>query len=244
MDANELPTDVEELKALLVATLASHQTTLAVKEEEIAQAKQEAAELSSTVIEQQQKLEANQQQILELLRALRGKQRERVDPDQLLLFEIGELEKLIEEQVDANKESDRPKKKRKRGGRLIPDDLPSETIEYTLPKEDRLCPIDGQPMPPIRWEESKQLDFVPAQVKVIIHKRAVYACPTKHDQATLITAPSHLSRLKKAWRWRACSSRRQQIRRSLARLSPGRHLLAAQHRHSPQHNLQLAGSSR
>ena len=189
MDANELPSDVAELKALLIATLTSHQSALANKEKEIALAKQEAAELSSTVSEQQHKLAAKEQVILELLKALRGKQRERIDPDQLLLFEIGELEKLIEEQVEANKEYDRPKKKRKRSGRLIPDDLPTETIEHTLPEEERLCPIDGQPMPPIRWEESKQLDFVPAQIKVVIHKRAVYACPAKHDQATLITAP-------------------------------------------------------
>ena len=33
----------------------------------------------------------------ELIAALRGKQRERIDPDQLPLFEIDELEKLIEE---------------------------------------------------------------------------------------------------------------------------------------------------
>jgi len=72
---------VEELKALLL------------------QARQQVSELSATVSEQKQKLVAKEQQILELLKALRGKQRERIDPDQLLLFEIGELEKLIEEQV-------------------------------------------------------------------------------------------------------------------------------------------------
>ncbi len=36
-------------------------------------------------------------QRIELIAALRGKQRERIDPNQLPLFEIGELEKLIEE---------------------------------------------------------------------------------------------------------------------------------------------------
>ncbi len=203
MDANDLPTDVAELKQLLVATLAthqtmlashhtmlaSHQTMLAVKDNEIAQAKQEAVELALTVAQQQAKLAAKEQQILELLKALRGKQRERIDPDQLLLFEIGELEKLIEEQVEETEASTKRRKKRKRGGRLIPDGLPTETIEHTLPEAERLCPVDGRPMEPIRWEESKQLDYVPAQIKVIVHKRAVYACPTKHDEAKLITAP-------------------------------------------------------
>lgn len=44
-------------------------------------------------------------------------------------------------------------------------------------------------MQPIRWEEIKQLDYVPARLKVIVHRRAVYACPEKHDEATLVTAP-------------------------------------------------------
>jgi transposase len=49
--------------------------------------------------------------------------------------------------------------------------------------------VDNQPMEPIRWEESKQLDYVPSQLKVIVHRRAVYACARKHDEATLVTAP-------------------------------------------------------
>ena len=191
MDANELPTDVEELKALLVQT----HSMSAVKEKEITAAKREASianekaeRLSVTIEEQQQKLAAKEQQILELLKTLRGKSRERIDPDQLILFEIGELESLIEEQVQAEKEASRPRRK-KRKPRIIPDGLPSETIEYTLPEEDRTCPVDGDPMPLIRWEESKQLDYIPAKIKVIIHRRAVYACPEKHDEAKLVTAP-------------------------------------------------------
>jgi len=189
MDANELPTDVEELKALLIATLAVKKKEAVAFQQHAAILEQQAAELASTVKEQQAKLAAKEQTILELLKALRGKQRERIDPDQLLLFEIGELEKLVEEQVKADEAAAKPKRKRKRGGRLIPDNLPTETVEHTVPEEERLCPHDGKPMEPIRWEESKQLDYVPAQIKVIIHKRAVYACPAKHDEAKLITAP-------------------------------------------------------
>jgi transposase len=40
-----------------------------------------------------------------------------------------------------------------------------------------------------RGHRKEQLDFEPARLKVIVHKRAVYACPEKHDEATLITAP-------------------------------------------------------
>lgn len=95
--------------------------------------------LTETVSDQRDKLAAKDQQILELLKTLRGKQRERVDPDQLLLFEIGELEKLIEEQLEDSSKR-KPKKQRKRGGRVIPDGLPEEVIDYETPEEERLCP--------------------------------------------------------------------------------------------------------
>jgi len=72
-------------------------------------------------------------------------------PDQLLFFEIGELEKLIEEQLqDGSKR--KPKKKRKRGSRVIPDGLPEEIIDHELPEEERQCQVDGKVMPFIRWE--------------------------------------------------------------------------------------------
>ena len=169
MDAKKLRLKVKQLEA-----------KLAIKE-------QEAVELSATVTDQQQKLATKEQQILELLKALRGKQREHVDPDQLLLFEIGELESMIEEELKAAKLSNPRRRKRKR--RLIPDNIPTETIDHELPEEERLCPVDGKAMPFIRWEISHQLDFVPALIRKLTHRRAVYACPAKHDQATLLTAP-------------------------------------------------------
>lgn len=185
MDASELPTDVEELKA-----------TLAQKEQQLKQARlkanqfeQRAIELSATVTAQEKKLAAKEQTIRELLQALRGKTRERIDPDQLLLFEIGELEKLIEEELAAEKATSGSGRKKTRGRRLIPDNIPVEIIEHELPEDKRRCQIDGQVMPRIRWEESIQLDYVPARIKKLIHRRAVYACPAKHDEAKLITTP-------------------------------------------------------
>ena len=59
-------------------------------------------------------------------------------------------------------------------------------------EDKRLCPIDGMPMPLIRYETSEQLEYEPSKMKVIVTKRAVYACPKKHDEATLITAPKPL----------------------------------------------------
>jgi transposase len=176
LPTDKLPTDVEELKRMLLHT-----------RDELATTRQQVIELSSTISAQEQRLEQKERLILELLKALRGKQRERVDPNQLLLFEIGELEQLIEEKREESQPTLRRRKKH--GRRLIPEGLPQEVVEYEVPEDQRLCPVDGNPMPRIRWEETKQLDYVPAKMKVIVHRRAVYACPQKHDEATLVTAP-------------------------------------------------------
>ncbi|MCA9049190.1 MAG: IS66 family transposase, partial [Planctomycetaceae bacterium] len=124
------------------------------------------------------------------------KTRERIDPRQLLLFDAGELEALIREQTEDSPEAEeslsagkKRKKKRGHGRGVIPDNLPREEILHELPEDQRQCPVDGKPMPFIRWETSEQLEYVPSQLKVLVHKRAVYACPDKHDEATLLTAP-------------------------------------------------------
>ena len=194
MDGSQLPTDLEALKKQLLKTqqeLASSRQNLASSQQALASSQQQVAELSTTISEQESKLAAKEQQILELIKALRGKQRERIDPAQLFLFELGELEQIIEEELEKQKPARRGKKKH--GRRLIPDELPpsweQETREYTLPESERLCPIDGTPKQVIRFEESKQLDYIPAKIKVIVHRRAVYACPEKHDEAKLVAAP-------------------------------------------------------
>ena len=177
MDKDELPSDIDQLREL-VLKLASSNDQLAASNDQ----------LVATVTKQHTKIEQQEHKITELIAALRGKQRERIDPDQLLLFEIGELEKLIEEELQLSRPQQRGRKKR-RPPRMIPDNLPQVEVLHELPEEARRCPVDGQVMPMIRYEVSKQLDYVPAKMQVIVHKRAVYACGEKHDEATRITAP-------------------------------------------------------
>ena len=119
------------------------------------------------------------------------------------------------------------------GRRLIPEGLPEEVIEYELPEEDRVCPVDGQPMPRIRWEQSKQLDYVPAQMNVIVH-RAVYACPAKHDEARLVTAAKPPQPIEKGL---AAAGLLAQVVVSKF----GDHLPATRDRNSPEHDLRLPG---
>ena len=183
MNKDGLPDDPAALKELVLKLHASNDQLQASN----VQLQASNDQLTTTVSDQRKTIEARDVKILELLQALRGKTRERIDPDQLVLFELGELETIAEEETEVPKPNQRRKKRR--GRRLIPDDLPSEEVVYELDEPQRLCPHDGKPMPFIRYEVSKQLDYVPAKMKVIVHKRAVYACGEKHDEAKPVTAP-------------------------------------------------------
>ena len=123
------------------------QQEVATAQQEVAQQKHVNAELSATVKSQSERLAKNERTIRELIAALKGKTRERIDPDQLLLFELGELEALIEEAAAESDDKEpaadsAPKKKKKRGHgrRIIPDNLPREEVIYELPEDERRCP--------------------------------------------------------------------------------------------------------
>ena len=87
MTPNELPTSIEELQKLVLSL-----------RREVVVTKQQAIELTSTVEAQKKRLEQSERTIKELLQALKGKKQERLDPNQLLLFDLGELEKLLEDE--------------------------------------------------------------------------------------------------------------------------------------------------
>ncbi|MEQ8784652.1 MAG: IS66 family transposase [Pirellulaceae bacterium] len=160
----DLPRDIRELQALLLQT-----------QEALHQAQHENTELSATIQSQRQKLEKQEQTIADLLSALRGKQRERIDPDQLLMFDLGELQQLAEEQAEP--EPAPARRRQGHGRRRLPADLPREEVVHELPEQERLCPHDGRPMELIGYETSEQLEYIRARLKVLVHKRAKYACP-------------------------------------------------------------------
>jgi len=58
----------------------------------------------------------------------------------------------------------------------IPDSLPREDIDYDLAESEKFCPHDNTPLTQMGTEDHEQLDIIPAQVKVIRHRRAKYRC--------------------------------------------------------------------
>ena len=54
--------------------------------------------------------------------------------------------------------------------------LPVETVEYKLPEEERVCLECGQTLHEMGHDTRRELVVIPAQVKVVEHRRAVYSC--------------------------------------------------------------------
>lgn len=200
-EGHSLPNDVEQLKAMIARQLA------ALTQRDVVIAQRDAViESQHDIIEKQlQKLAAQEQQLARLLRRQYGPQKERIDPDQLTLFsaeELVELANQLEQGVvdsvspddastdgesSADESAKKKKKKKGHGRRPLPDHLPRETVVHELSDEDRLCPCCGRLRTEIGREISEQLEFIPAQLKVLRHERVRYACTACEEHVT--TAP-------------------------------------------------------
>jgi transposase len=70
------------------------------------------------------------------------------------------------------------KEEKKHGGgrKPIPDHLPRQRIEHTLPEEQRQCPVCGETMQSFGEETSEQYARIPAKTYVKQHARIKYCC--------------------------------------------------------------------
>ena len=101
---------------------------------------------------------------------------EKLSADQLGLFneaEVIEEETVVSEETVSVQSYTRQKKPRV----SIPQHLPREEIIHDLPEAEKICPHDGTELKCIGSDDHEQLDIIPAQIKVIRHKRLKYACP-------------------------------------------------------------------
>jgi transposase len=209
-DDLQLPDDVEQLKTMIAAqavaiaerdaSLTQHETVIAAQHE--------------TIEKQLRKLEGLHQQLARLLRKQYGPQKERINPDQLTLFTVTELESLVAELqqgvtdsvatddgTDSDVGSDNdgdgdeagdPKRKQRQNGhgrRPLPDHLPREEVLHELTDEERTCPCCGKLRKEIGSEVSEQLEFIPASLKVIQHHRKKYACDACEENVAIASKP-------------------------------------------------------
>jgi len=136
---------------------------------------QSERELSAEKDQEIAQLKQQYQNILEQFRLAQHKQfgkSSEVSPDQQSLF--NEAEALAEETPPVKESINATRQQPKR--KALPRDLPREVIVHELPAEDIHCDACGHELHKMGEEKTEQLEFIPAQVKVIEHVRFKYSC--------------------------------------------------------------------
>ena len=131
------------------------------------------------VIRQQQLLiDRMQRQIEQLLRQRFGPKSEQHHPEQLPLF--GEAVP-----VPPAPPAPEPKAKSGHGRAKLPAGLPRQEIVHDLAPDQKPCPGCGAERSKIGEEASEQLEYVPASLRVLVHKRPKYACAKCQGQVAV-----------------------------------------------------------
>jgi transposase len=113
---------------------------------------------------------------------------EKLSPDQIRLFDEAEAESEAASAVDVDDDVIivPAHKRKKRGRKPLPDNLPRIDVVHEIPESARYCDHDGQLLVEIGEVISEQLDIIPAKIQVIRHVRKKYAC---NCGKTIKTAP-------------------------------------------------------
>lgn len=151
-------------------------------------------EQQATITGLQRRTEQLEHYVEQLLRSKYGPRSERVDPNQLPLFE-DDGEQLSDDASTAGAAGDEAvvvREHRRRGGgrQSLPDHLPRETIEHDLSDDEKCCPECGEQRQRIGCERSEQLEFVPAVLKVLEHVRWKYACRCCQEHVAIAAPPN------------------------------------------------------
>ena len=96
------------------------------------------------------------------------------DEEQLQLF--NEAEALAETKPEKTIEV-KSHRRKKGGKKRLPDNLPTEVVEYDVTEEEKVCPCCGRKRPQIGQEQTEELDVIPPKVQKRVYIRKKYgAC--------------------------------------------------------------------
>jgi len=138
----------------------------------------------------EQEVERLRAQVRLLLSQRFGSKAERVvteESPQLGLFNEAEAEN--EEEADEAVTAVAPHTRRRGHRQALPSHLPREEVVHDLAEADKVCPHDGTRLEVMGEETSEQLDIVPAQVRVLHHRRLRYACPCCRQHVVTAAMP-------------------------------------------------------
>jgi transposase len=149
------------------------------------------AEQQSTIDKLQRELQQVKHYVERLLRSKYGPHSERVDPNQLPLFQPDEFLDDAAKHEAVNEAPVVVYEHRRGGGRgSLADHLPREIVEHDLADGERQCPCCGEMRQRIGCETSEHLELVPAVLKVIEHRRWKYACRRCEEQVDIAPVPN------------------------------------------------------
>lgn len=182
----ELPTDAAQLAQIVRDLLAREaQLTAAL------------SQATQTIEQQRELLDKMAHEMALLKRCLFGSRRERFgedDPRQQLLF--GASAELLSAELPGDSSGassalpeieEHSLQRRGHGRKRMPQFLPRQTIEHTLPQAELGCPCCGEKREKISQVLSEQLEHTPASLHVLEHVQVTYAC--KKCQEQVVTAP-------------------------------------------------------
>ncbi len=150
---------------------------------------QEINQLRAQLAERDAQIGTLYEQIKLLLKRRFSPSSEKLSPDQLGLFNEAE-DTVIDIPVNEEDTTEVKGHARRCKPRIsIPDDFPCEDIVYDLPESEKVCPHDGSELNVIGSEDHEQLDIIPAQIKVLRHKRLTYACPCCSSHVVTASKP-------------------------------------------------------
>lgn len=122
--------------------------------------------------------------LLEQLKLSKHKQfaasSEKLDSPQISLFDEAEVfaDDTVETVLAETDESiDVPAHTRKKKRVSLPDTLPRVDVIHDLPESEKFCAHDGSALTLIGEDASEQLNYIPATLEVLRHRRLKYACP-------------------------------------------------------------------
>lgn len=190
LSINELPNDIESLKALLLGAHA---------EADAARAKSEAAEAKAAFLASEvDRLAARAERLDHIVAVLRraqfGRRSEKISDEQIeLALEDVETQNGAEdaaaEKVDSIIKAEGAQARRVNRGHL-PQHLPRE--EVVIEPEAKICSCCGSALHIIGEDVSERLDKIPARLRVIMTRRPKYACRSCTDGVTQARAPNRL----------------------------------------------------
>ena len=166
---DQLPDDIDALKALVTDQVARNEQLQADKQSVV----QKNEQLEARVLSLQEQLN------LALARRYAASS-EKLSPDQIRLFDEAEVETQATEPTEDETVTVPGHTRRKRGRKPLPETLPRVEVVHELPAEERYCPHDDTPLDEVGEVVSEQLDIVPAKIQVIRHIRKQYACGCGH----------------------------------------------------------------